>query len=244
MFSLVGLGCRSLSYFVYASLSTLVCFLMILSSTLSYCHKAEKERWSGVSHPQRLNVYKSAAIYLRYAGNILAVISTMVVLAAGIFQFGNVFNNCFCDSSVLGLGASAFNVVIPTDVGVTRSIWAGAIVIAVGGVGIFLTFVWLRIDDGPEVLNRQATHTCIACHGTGTLLPHDEDRSRVVSRAASPSRYHRPEVDDSPEIGFIPPLSQTESIRLFTLIPPHSPSLTRSMTDTCVGSDPSNLMPC
>jgi hypothetical protein len=220
---------------------------MILSSILSYIHKVKKETWSGGSHLEKLIVYKSVAISLRYTGNVLAFINTIIVLATGIFQFGSVFNNCYCDSSVLGRGvASAFNTVIPTNVGDIRSIWAGAVVMAVSSVGIFLTFVWLKIDDGPEVLNRQATHTCIACHGTGTLLPHDEDRSRVVSRAVSrQGSYHRPEVDDSPEIGFTSPLSQAESIRLFTIIPPDSPSLTKSTTDTVTYAelDPSNLLP-
>jgi hypothetical protein len=209
---------------------------MILSSIFSYIYKAKKDIvWGGGSHAQEMAVYKLMAISLRYAGNVLAAINTVIVLATGIFQFGSIFDNCYCDGSVLGRGAaSAYNVVIPTGVGGIRSIWAGAIVVAVSSVGIFLIFVWLLIDDGPEVFNRQATHTCVACHGTGTLLPHDEDRSRLASQAISRQPSAQPEVDGSPEVGLMPP--QTESIHLITLIPPIPPSVAKSMTDTYGGS--------
>jgi hypothetical protein len=213
-----GLGCRSLSYIIYGSVSTLVWFIMMLSTFICHIYKISEPSSSTASRHTEQEGSKATdttsrkptsktrvslkvlAISLRYLGNTLAICNTILVLLAGLFQFSGVFDNCYCDASVLGRGASkAFNVIYPTNVGDIRSVWGAAVAMAVGSAAILLTFVWLRFEDldGPGAGSGvggavaraiwEPSHECEMCLGTGRRLTEDEihDRSRVTSRMQS-----------------------------------------------------------
>jgi hypothetical protein len=69
---------------------------------------------------------KVLANVLRWVGKSLAIINAICIIFTGILQFTSVYDNCYCNASVLGLGIDrAYVVIIPSgsQVSITRDIW-------------------------------------------------------------------------------------------------------------------------
>jgi hypothetical protein len=192
-----GLGCRSLAYIVYASVSTLIWFIMMLSTFLCHIYKnfqsspppytsRSHSHWQykpthSSSRTSSRAAFRTLAISLRYVGNSLAIFNTTLVLLAGLFQFSGVFDNCYCDSSAIGRGTSnAFNVIYPTDVGYIRSVWGAAVAMAIGSAVIVLIFVWLRFEDMDGPGHGEGPGPAAGALGSGGL-------ARVIQRDSEPS---------------------------------------------------------
>jgi hypothetical protein len=183
-----GLGCRVISYIIYASLSTLIWFFIILSAWASYLYSKRT-----VCDNLR-EAYKHIALFFRYTANMIAILNTFVLMMAGLFQFSGVYGNCYCDASVLGKGANkAYNIVIPTNAQNLSKIWAVAVGFAGLSVGLYLWWIWLHFEQAPVIQTWQSSRTCEACLGTGAKLTSNVDGcelergdgSRLISRQAT-----------------------------------------------------------
>ncbi|KAF8979770.1 hypothetical protein BDQ17DRAFT_1201389, partial [Cyathus striatus] len=88
------------------------------------------------------------AILLRRAGKFIASLNAVWIIASCMFQFTNFFDRCYCNSSVFGLGAAAYNVILPQMVDLVgmRVAWIGGVMLAGGTAFLFLAFVYLLVN--------------------------------------------------------------------------------------------------
>ncbi|EIW75036.1 hypothetical protein CONPUDRAFT_66882 [Coniophora puteana RWD-64-598 SS2] len=125
------LGCRSFSYLIYGALSTIIWMLMLASSIAA--HHASSFHWNEHKRYRdaAFHTWKTVADVLRWSGKALAVLNSLILCAIPILQFSNVFNNCYCNSSVMGRGPDrAYNVINLTDTSETQILWIVALVVA------------------------------------------------------------------------------------------------------------------
>ncbi|KAF7970421.1 hypothetical protein HWV62_24161 [Athelia sp. TMB] len=144
-----GMGCRSGAYLIYAIVSTLVWMMMVTSSALA--HYSAPHSFKKL-HPSLVDASEHSAaivsILLRRAGKVIAAGNALWILVACMFQFSNFFDRCYCNSSVLGRGATAaYNVIQFTeqDLPGMRQAWIGGVVLALsvgfGFIGFLNTFL-------------------------------------------------------------------------------------------------------
>jgi hypothetical protein len=140
--SLSGLGCRSAAYLSYGVLSTMSWMIIAFSSLLP-C-------WSMAARPS-YGIANQTSIVLRRLGKTIAIVNAMWIVVLCLLQFGNVFDQCYCNSSVLSLGERAIAVFVPSDdevAGVYRA-WIGGGFLGAGstiicGVSVSLLSVYSR----------------------------------------------------------------------------------------------------
>jgi hypothetical protein len=88
------------------------------------------------------------SIFLRRLGKLIAALNAVLIVATGLLQFGSFYDRCYCNSSVMGLGKRAYDVIslVPGDVGGMRTAWIGGFVLAAGAATIFAGLVTIFID--------------------------------------------------------------------------------------------------
>ncbi|KAJ3518615.1 hypothetical protein NMY22_g13585 [Coprinellus aureogranulatus] len=141
----VGLGCKSLSYLLFGVLSTLVWMLLLASSILAHCATALR-RVGGRSAAAA----RWFSIALRRIGKLLAAFNSIAVVVTCLFSFGNFYNRCYCNTSVLGRGISSayyspVEITLPDVAKATLSAWIGGSFLAIGAAVIFGVFLILNI---------------------------------------------------------------------------------------------------
>ncbi|KAF9458558.1 hypothetical protein BDZ94DRAFT_1270343 [Collybia nuda] len=137
-----GLGCRSGAYILYGCLSTVVWILLVFSSFLSHYSSTASKK----SLP--VGVAGCVSIILRRVGKCIALVNAIWIVMICVFQFSNFFNRCYCNSSVLGWGSRAFNVIdlVDTDTRHMRAAWIGGVALAAGTAAIFTALINLFIN--------------------------------------------------------------------------------------------------
>ncbi|KIJ26742.1 hypothetical protein M422DRAFT_191809, partial [Sphaerobolus stellatus SS14] len=90
----VGLGCCSASYLIYGVVSTIIWFLMLLSSIISHYVLNDVHSRHPVPSATSLRVF---AILLRKVAKFMAYSNSVWVLLTCFFQFTNVFDRCYCN---------------------------------------------------------------------------------------------------------------------------------------------------
>ena len=88
------------------------------------------------------------AIFLRRLGKLVATINAVWVVSTSMAQFSSLYDRCYCNSDVLGLGKGAYDVIIltPGDMVSMRAAWIGGFSLAVGTAATFAGFVSLFVD--------------------------------------------------------------------------------------------------
>ncbi|KIM49887.1 hypothetical protein M413DRAFT_15651 [Hebeloma cylindrosporum] len=144
----IGLGCRSASYIAYGLLSTLVWMMLLTSSILTYYSINSPTIRGRVIPPFPARVARWLSIFLRRLGKLIAVLNALLLIATGLLQFSSFYDRCYCNSSVMGLGKRAYDVIVlvPDDIGGMRAAWIGGFVLAAGAATIFAGFVTIFID--------------------------------------------------------------------------------------------------
>jgi len=150
LITLTGLGCRSASYLLYAVLSTIVWMLLVTSSILThyitppgpYVRRPIIHRWS-------TRAAEHLSIIFRRLGKAIATFNSIWVVLTCIFQFGQFFNRCYCNSSVFWLRDHAYNVIllVPDDMPGIRSAWIGGVCLAIGSAVLFVLFISVYIHS-------------------------------------------------------------------------------------------------
>ena len=81
-------------------------------------------------------------------GKVLAVFNAIWIVVTCLFQFSNYFNKCYCNSSVLGHGVTAWNVIMFNlqDASSMRGAWIGGVILVAGSASLFVFFVNLFIN--------------------------------------------------------------------------------------------------
>ncbi|KAF9020868.1 hypothetical protein BDZ89DRAFT_1201941 [Hymenopellis radicata] len=144
-----GLGCRSGAYLLYAINSTVIWAVMLMSSVLAHLASDENGRRPQGNTCHRENVAGFLSSCLRRIGKIMAALNSTWIIAVCIFQFSNVFDRCYCNSSVLGRGVKeAFNVMqlVHSDQTNLVHYWIGGVALALVSAFAFVGFVQIYID--------------------------------------------------------------------------------------------------
>ncbi|KAG1892789.1 hypothetical protein F4604DRAFT_1913486 [Suillus subluteus] len=156
----VGLGCRSLAYLIYGALATIVWAMLVMSSILShYAYSYSDTPRSPYLYLSRakspfssIAIVKIVSNLLRWGGKLVAIVNALGIIAAGFLQFTSVYDNCYCNSSVLGIGPQyAYTIVVVDglDLSQTTAAWAGAVALGLSTSGIFMFSIGLLTDLVP-----------------------------------------------------------------------------------------------
>ncbi|KAJ7762927.1 hypothetical protein B0H16DRAFT_1368488 [Mycena metata] len=140
----VGLGCASLTYLLHGILATLIWGLFVLSSVAE--HYATTH--AGVPRVFRRVAFAAwSAVLFRRVGKLLAILNALWIVLAFLLRFSNFYHRCRCNSDVLGLGKSAYLVLVfdGSEISVMRAAWVGGVALAVIVSGLFLGFINLPI---------------------------------------------------------------------------------------------------
>jgi len=127
-------------------MSTIVWGMLVLSSILSYYAS---------SYPARLKsvrITRVLANLFRWGGKFLAIVNAICLIATGMLQFTSVYDNCYCNSSVLGLGNAGYAVIFPSDsqAHITKTAWIGALALGCSASAGFIFFMNLLTDLLPK----------------------------------------------------------------------------------------------
>ena len=160
-----GLGCRSASYLLFGTLSTIVWFMLLISSILAHYVSTSSpssaymrikplnlQQSRRQPYALRLSMARYFSIHLRRLAKLLAAFNALWILTTCFFQFTNFFDRCYCNSSVFGRGQSAFNIILkgvtsdPSILLPMRSAWVGGICLAGGTAFLFVGFVNVFIN--------------------------------------------------------------------------------------------------
>jgi len=142
-----GIGCRTASYMLYASLSTLVWVMLLTSSILThYC--AARGPDGRIIHDRSRQVAKFMSISLRRVGKIIAASNAVWIILACLFQFASFYDRCFCNSSVFSLGSHAYNVImlVADDISSLRTAWIGGFCLAAASSSIYFLVIAMLIN--------------------------------------------------------------------------------------------------
>ncbi|KAJ7139138.1 hypothetical protein C8R44DRAFT_847287 [Mycena epipterygia] len=99
----VGLGCHSASFVLHGVLSNISFFIILLGVLIQQRHHCTNP----LSYaPDALSRGRSSTLSVscRRIGKILAWSNAFIFISLCLLRFANIFDNCFCGSSVLGLG--------------------------------------------------------------------------------------------------------------------------------------------
>lgn len=148
-----GLGCRSVGYIVYGALATMVWAMLVTSSiishyTYSYSGRSSWSPFFSIAMP----LAKVLSNLLRWGGKFLATVNAVWVVTTSVLQFANFYDNCYCNSSVLGRGVQhAYDIVLTDnlDLGLTETAWWGALALACSTSLGFIFLMSLLTDVVP-----------------------------------------------------------------------------------------------
>ena len=167
-----GLGCRSGSYILYGLGSTAVWFMMVSSSILGHYSTMSIPELGAVTKSavlefSRRRVYRAAtlplqddsspsplfqrlagslAVFLNALGKIIGALNALWIVCTCFLHFTNVFNRCFCNSSVYGHGVErAYNVLALTaqDKVDIQHVWVGGVAMTLISSGLFTGLIWM-----------------------------------------------------------------------------------------------------
>lgn len=144
----IGLGCRSLAYILYTGVSIMILVFAIISTILARIAETCDGRPSFV---QGFTTF--IAIALRRINRILALLNTTGLLLISCFQFSNVLDNCYCNSTVLGRGTSSY-IIMYYDGWIDTMRTYRIIATALAGASMlaYMLFLWLMSAPLAELM--------------------------------------------------------------------------------------------
>ena len=135
----IGLGCRSLGYVMYGTLSIIILALTVTSTIFA---RISETREGG--SPLVKDYTGSVAIALRRISLLLATVNMTGLILLSCLQLSNVLDNCYCNSSVVGRGKGSYIVISYYGwVSMVRTVRAVAIALAGISTFIYMGFLWI-----------------------------------------------------------------------------------------------------
>ncbi|KAJ6538101.1 hypothetical protein B0H19DRAFT_861515, partial [Mycena capillaripes] len=126
----VGLGCHSASFLLYGALST-ISFIIIMAGVVTQQRHHVTNPLSHSLSPSAHRRYARLSILCRRVGKTMAWVNACLFITLDLLRFSNIFGNCFCGSSVFGLGVNrAYNIVTYDSSMHFENWWIAAIALA------------------------------------------------------------------------------------------------------------------
>jgi hypothetical protein len=121
---------------------------MLLASSILTHYSTNTPTRSFKGHFIQAWVARWLSIFLRRLGKLIAALNAVVIIFTGLLQSGGFYDRCYCNSSVIGLGKNAYNVIslLPGDGEGVHVAWIGGFVLAAGVAIIFGGFITVFID--------------------------------------------------------------------------------------------------
>lgn len=156
-----GMGCRSLTYLIYGAASTVIWMMLLISSILAHYYETYSDRVPLSSYvPPSARVPLSAHIplsahvalalshCLRKMGKLLAIVNSIWVFVTCILQYSDIYDTCFCNSSMISRGAAAYVTITETSAqaALASNAWIGALFLACISAITFVLLVGILID--------------------------------------------------------------------------------------------------
>ena len=149
----------------------MIWFLCVLSSFLAHSYKSSPK---GTTTSQFVWV---VSIGCRLTAKTLAAFNAVLLFLAAVLQFSNLIDNCYCNSSKLGLRGAAYTVITYTsdflyDIKIA---WAGGLIMSLLTASLFLLAINLlrKRPAGPGILLPDSWELSELnernCHRRGTL---------------------------------------------------------------------------
>ena len=132
------MGCRALGYIIYGGIAVLILFLTIISTIFVRISETRHEESTTVK-----NLTAFIAITLRRITLLLALINATGLILLSCFQFSRLFDNCYCNASVVGRGTDSY--VLASYEGwvpAMRNARIVATVLATASTAIYMIFLW------------------------------------------------------------------------------------------------------
>ncbi|KAJ7586989.1 hypothetical protein C8J56DRAFT_861283 [Mycena floridula] len=121
----VGLGCHSASFILYGALSTLSFFMILLGEVLQQFY-----------HPTTSHLRLQESI--GFFALIIAWSNAVIFISVDILAFANIMNNCYCASTVMGLGSDlGYNILIYNPSMRILNWWVGAVIVSTVSAIVF-----------------------------------------------------------------------------------------------------------
>jgi hypothetical protein len=148
----VGIGCDSGSYLLYGIIATVVWTLLTFSAYLSHLCAIEEER----KNPRTRPIIAAIAVITRLIGKSLAFLNACGIVVTSMLQFTNLYDNCWCSGSVLGLGAKAAWVILFATPGqiasASTAFWISGVFLSLTVAFISVFFFW--VSKGSEIFRK------------------------------------------------------------------------------------------
>ncbi|KAF8621770.1 hypothetical protein AX15_007507 [Amanita polypyramis BW_CC] len=141
-----GVGCRAGSHMLYGFLSTLVWALSVVSSVLAHAYTTSRQ------HNTTSSVIRSFSVALRHIAKSIAALNAIWLFLSAVFQFSNLSNSCWCNSTVLTLGKNRGYTVIDYPETFAKDIknaWVGGLVMSFLTAALFVLVINL-LKKHPE----------------------------------------------------------------------------------------------
>jgi len=126
--------------------------MLVMSSIISHYTSSYSDRPSGPFSSIMMRLAKGLSNLLRWGGKSLAIINAIWIIAGGMLQFTSIYDNCYCNSSVLGKGVhAAYYLVITNDLnlGQIKAAWFGALALGCSTSLGFIFYMSLVSDLVP-----------------------------------------------------------------------------------------------
>ena len=138
-----GLGCRALTFIVYGSAATVSFLLLLFSSILA--HSARLRQSVHEKRPDSKKFIGYMAALSRWSGKTIAIMNGLAILISCTLQFGGIYDNCFCSSTIIG---GALNGVVSFTAPDIRgsevyASWIGGTVMAFGVSGLYCLAIYV-----------------------------------------------------------------------------------------------------
>ena len=142
-----GLGCRALTFSVYGSAGTVSFFLVLISSILA--HSARLQTPRGKRSAWKILLGCLAAI-TRWLGKTIAMLNGLGLLLTCGMQFGGMYDNCFCSSTIFGGDPNGLVKFVGPDIKGSEvyGYWIGGIVMAFGVSIMYIFAIYVATPMG------------------------------------------------------------------------------------------------
>ncbi|KAJ7579782.1 hypothetical protein C8J56DRAFT_1104765 [Mycena floridula] len=121
----VGLGCHSASFILYGALSTLAFFMILLGEVLQQFYHPT------TSHLRLQETIGFFAAVFRRIGKILAWFNALIFISVDILAFANILDNCYCTSTVMGVGLDhAYSIFVYSPSMHILNWWVAAVIVS------------------------------------------------------------------------------------------------------------------
>ncbi|GAB1311470.1 hypothetical protein MFIFM68171_01680 [Madurella fahalii] len=136
-----GLGCRSGSYLLYGTASTVafLCFVLSVVCSRQALLRVQYRRFS-------FNLFRGLSVVLRLLGRVLVLGNSAWLVVTSLFELVGFFDNCWCEGVVFAKGEAAVVVLFKNAVDLAenaRPPWAGGV--ALSGGAMLLSTVWFAL---------------------------------------------------------------------------------------------------